>query len=717
MPTLTSKQTVQKAKVLRNEALSNRARDNFANITVETEGYLSGDAQIPEGFSRSDYRGQGYRIVNFEPDLTDRITAMIAGRSQLRATAVDGSPDIIDRMVIALMNEWKDSVHFPGVLFEWTHEGVAYNIGAARAYHDPTKLQRRGGFIGIEIPHPLSIWISPYARDPYHPLLGSDYVGYETLMTRDQLIARYGEKKRQIKQLPAYNSDAVQGDEFDPIYHLTQPFRGGSESTQKGADVWTPGSAHEQTAEKEERRGSDRIRVTNVLYEAYEEVNAEGVIDAIATWRTFTIAGDLGIEAVGKAVELEPDDVVPYNRPNIVLFLYRRSLSSVYGSGGAPAAIHDLQDAFNMTFSQIISELQEDSVWKNTIFGRTGVLSPEDKDKLLGGEPPVYLELDPDQQYMDDRPINNLFDRFEDVDTDFGKKLAILDQIIQLMRLVPGVHSSVIGDTDVEKRVSGVALHTAQQATLISQESARQHLNAASRNLGELVWNMIQEYWIFPQTIKLDNKTVIEINTRVPVTPETSQLVDLLRKQQQQGQTPRNPQTGQVLVPSGLHVDAPDGEEEIVIPLDDTEVVQAILSGRGGLDASNAEYSFNYLPLVDAEIRMDVQGDADSRDESLRQRITWASTVPEGKISWETLMEAVFVDDPYHSPDLERNRLYGERIGSIIVQSGELGQEQQQQLTQAVEQFILQLQQGSAGNQEPGQQPAPNQSNPNQGAQ
>ena len=690
---MTTKQTLKKARALRQEAKENLEYKTFSHITRETEKYLSGEGQIPVDHTRDTYRDAGYFIVNFLPDLTDRITAMLAGGLDVHVRATDGSPSILERMCMALFKESQRQIHFPGVLFEWTHEGVAFNIGVARVYHDSSRLQRRGGWIGVETPHPLSIWISPYARDPYHPLLGSDYIGYETLFTREKLKADYPELSRRIAKLDKFQDAEVSS--FDPVSSLTQS-SGSVDDTVAGDDEWVP-SGEDGGQPEDMAKDDERIRVTTVTYEDHEIVELEpGVTESIAVWKTFTVAGEV---SRGKAIVVKEDAPVPYNLPNIVLFIYRRALSSSYGTGGAPASVFDLQDSFNAVYSQVLDQVQVDSVFKQVVFERAGALSNEDKNKLLKGSGPRLLTVDPAKEYMDDTPSDRLLWRFEDMDTDSGKNLRLLDTIISLMRLVPGVHSSVVGDVDVEKRLSGIALHATQQATLIAQEPARQHLNASARNLGKLLWEAIRYYWILPQTVALDDGTTVEVNTRVPVNEQTSELVDQLM----QSPDPRG-ENGQPRVPTGLHLPSPDGDE-IVIPLREKALVAAILKGETEYSIEGAEYSFNFLPLVELEIEMDVSGDAKERGDRQRAAMQWAATLPKGTFSWETIYNQVFEGDPHASPQLERQRLYGDEIAQIITQVQELGPEAQQTLTETIKNVILQIQQGQT--QEPGQVSGP----------
>lgn len=701
MPALSDRDALRKARALRNEALNNLARQHFANIAIETESYISGDGQIPEGHTRDDYRASGYRIVNLESDLTDRITAMLAGRLNVAMRAIDGSPSVLERMCMALFNELKRAIHFSGVLFEWTSDGVTFNIGVARCYYDPARMKHRGGYIGVETPHPLSIWISPYARNPYHPLLGSEYLGYETLKTRGQLKAEYPKLARKIARLPAFVSNSQISDQFDPVYSLTQPFGGGdTRSTNEGNDDWTPVSSTEADGSGEPNgnpRDDDRIRVLELVYEAQEMVDlGPDVQEPVMTYRTFTILGDLSGKT-GDALVADPDTAVPYDLPMTVLFIYRRSKSSAYGSGGAPAGVHDLQDGFNTLYSQVMDELQEDATWKQVIFKRAGVLSEDDDYKLTNGSGPRTITLDPEREYQDNVPLNQLLMRFEDIDTDWSKKLELLQWHQAAMRTQMGVGSAVIGDEPVKPRTSGIAISSTQQATLIAQEPARQHLNAAARNLASTLWAMIKYHWILPQTINLDDGMTVEINTRVPVTPETTAKVEeLLATPDPRGDD------GRPLVPSALHVDGPDGGE-VVIPVSEKEIVQQVLSGKAGYDVQTAEWSFNFLPLVDIEIEMTVEGDAKEKAEQRRNAMSWAATLPKGDISWETKMTEAMGDNERWSPALERKRLYGDDIANILTQAQALGPQAQQMLTQVIQQTIAQLQmQGGAPGTAPG---------------
>lgn len=692
---LNEKEAREKVWQLREEALLNQARRAFASITVETEGYLSGERQIPEDMNRENYRAAGYRIINLEPGLADRITAMLAGRLNITMRAVDGSPSVIERMCVALFNELKRAIHFSGILFEWTNDGVCFNIGVARVYHDSAKMMERGGYIGIETPHPLTIWISPYARNPYHPLLGSDYIGCETVKTRGELKALYPELRRKIARLPRYEAQAGAEGQFDPLYPFTQPFgstSGETEVDSKDSDEWRPTSGDEHRTSRA-YSDDDKIRVIETTYEAHESVEiVEGISEDIAHYRTIMIAGDKE-----NSVVCEPDSPSPYGVPNIVLFVYRRSRSGPYGNGGAPALIHDVQDGANTVYSQLMDELQTDAAFKQIFLARVGVFQEGDKDKFTNGSGPRIIDIDPDHQYMDDRPIRgNLVERLSDPDVDWQKKLSLLDKHIELMRTVMGVTSSVIGDMNLEKRVSGIAVATNQQATLIAQEPARQHLNAAAKNLANVLWGFVRYHWIMPQKIRLDDGQVVEINTRVPVTPETSQLVDQLLN----APNPTNPATGAPLVPGALHVPTEDGEE--VYPLSDREEVERILRSN----PQGAEFSFNYLPLVELDVDMNVEGDDKAKGEERRGRMTWAATLPKGAFSWETVANEALGDDEYWSPQLERKRLYGDEIAQTIAAAQEMfGTQGAQMIQQAIQQAIQAMQQ-QAQAQANGQPPA-----------
>ncbi len=669
---LTDTKAMEKARALKREATTEKWNDHV-RIVKESEGYLDGSAQVPDGLTAENYReGNGYRIVNMEPDLIARITAMLAGNIDVVMRATDGSAETLERMCKALFDEWKRLVYFSGVVFEWTYAGVAFSVGVARVWHDPAKVLHRGGFVGVDVPHTLSVRVSPYARDPYHPLLGSEYVLYSYLESRERLKAMYPKLARRIDTLRPYTEET---------FEVT-----GADTSEP--DSWTPTDAMDD----------DRVRVWEVTYEALESVEVgeggEGG-EPVAEWRTFTIAGDPEDE---QALVLESDSPCPYGLPNIVLFVYERSMSSAYGTGGVPYRVHDLQDSSNVIFSQIMKEVQTDSTLKGVLFERMGVLSDSDKQRVFDGQEKI-ITLDPKQKYMDDVRSDQLLFRFQDYDTDWGKKSQLMDMIMSSMRLVTGVHSSVIGDVDMEKRVSGIALHSNQQATLIAQEPPRQHLNAAACNLARLVWEALRYHWILPQRVALDDYTVVEVNTRLPVTEETTQLVEQLMQMPdpQLGETP--------MYPSAIHV--PDGNgDEIVVPLGDLERVQEVLAS--GVEA---EYSFNYLPLIELDIRLTIEGNERESAEERRNNMTWASTMPSETFSWETRVSEAMRGNPHWSVELERRRLFGESIAQTIATVNQkYGPEMAEQLTQAVQQMILQIEQGAqeqAGGESSGAQQAP----------
>lgn len=690
--------TIRRVRIARQEALGNLARKRWANLTNITEGYLSGRGQVPDA-SEDDYIDL-YRTVNFEKDLTNRVAAMLSGgRTDFVATDHSGGNPVMVQLARALLQSVKKSNYLSGVMFEWAYNGVAYNVGAIRTYFDPSRMIERGGFIGMEIPHPLMVWVSPFARDPYHPLLGSEYVGFETLERRGDLIRRYPEKARKLRAVPRYQFEYGEegNDNFDPVASIVAPSVARQGKAGVAPDSWVPASVGETDAGENENRDDDLIRVTEFCYESTIDVEVgEGIPNLPVThWRWVKMAGNTKVDAPeSDACVIQEDEPVPYGLPPVVLFVYQRSLSSPYGEGGVPNDIHTLQDSYNVVFNSVINRMQEDDQWADAMIGRAGVLDERTKGSILAGQPQRYLEVDPEERYGM-LNIDQIITRLKATDPDWSKKVAVLDRLQDIMRTVAGVNSSVIGDIDLAKRTSGVALHSSQQATLVAQEAARQHLNAAAGHLANLIWAMVKYHWIVPQKVMLPNGTEVDINQRIPVTPETTAMVEQLLALPVEQQIDEQ---GRPLVPTAIHIAQPDGDE-MVIPLAEQGLARAAIAQAG----ADAEYSLNYVPMLDLELDMVVEADEAERSEKARGMMAWADSLTGGTWSWETKVAEAKKSDPYWSVDLERSRLFGDQIAKVLTDvKAQGGPQAQQMIMQAIVGALQQIQQGAtAGGQPP----------------
>lgn len=698
---------VSRLQSCRNEAMQNVGRRDFAKQTRYTERYLAGK-QVPESLAGQAEQGD-YRVVNFEADLTDRVTAMLSGgRTPVHMRASGDYDEILIDACRWLFDEEMRQVHFPGIIFEWIHDAVAYNVGAVRAFFDPSRLIERGGYIGLENIHPLSIWISPFARDPYHPLLGSDYIGYETLYRRRDLVRMYPDKARKINSLSAYNRFQNDEGEDDPVSPLLGGIADGGESTQSGADQWRKSGTTSMNEDEYNKSAKDLIRVIEFEYEDAESipVGPDGESPAsISGWRRVVVAGECN-GAGSDTVVLEDDEQIPYGIPTITLIILRRTTDSQYGNGGLPTRVHDLQDAFNVLFSVRMKEMQEDSVWSQIRFAKAGVLDPSDKNNIMGpASKPRIIEIDPDNEYPD-RDINDLIGRLREDHVDWQASSQALGEMAQLMRTVYGVSSAVIGDAEL-KRTSGIALHSAQQAVLVAQEAARQHINAGVTNIANLLWQMIRYHWIVPQRVLSGDGTSLEINLRMPVImtdEQGNESMQALEAVQALIHEARPELKGKPFIPGALHIPLEDGDEE-VIPLTDEQAVEAVLSGGAGFtpqQIAESEFSFNYLPALELEIDMEVESDDVERNRQKREAMQWAAQANTGFWSWETLASNAMNDDPKWTPDLERRRLYGNQIAQVLRESQQLEQMApgaQQMLMNVIQQTIQQIMQQAQSGQ------------------
>lgn len=662
---------IEELRRRRHTAMDNPDRVSFMKRCVLTNEYLAG-RQAPSSASTI-YDDEGdtrdhYHIVNFMADIVDRITAMIAaGRLDFQITRKTDAVDDLVKMARIILDDWKDSAHLQGRVYESISDMVKYGVGALRMYVDPTRDIERGGFIGLESVFPGQIIISPTARDPFHPLLGSEYIIYETVHRRGQLKEMYPEHKNDIDKLGPFDMEAANADEQNPLYLRTRNagiagIIGPSEYV--GADDTDP--------------DDDLIVWSEYIHERIEMEDVLEVRMPVRKWYRCALLG--AVEADQNTIIVEKEEEIPTNMPPFILFTSWLRTDSAWGVG-APTRMFDLQDIFNVFISSLVKEIQIEAAWKGRKLTRAGILDEDDRAAFMNGETDL-LEIDPKGEFRD-VPLNQLWgDAGSDSSTDFSKRTAVMNTIIELMRTVSGTYAPVLGDVDVEKRVSGVALNTAQQAVMIAQEAIRHHINAQMKNLGNLAWETIKFHRIVPFSIpSADGGPMYNVNARTPANEATATEIEQMQTSGKYD-TPEG-----MMIPTSFHAVSAENDE-LVLPINsEQEIVDTVDSG--GYD--EYEFGFNTLSVLDFDVKVVIDSEYAQKADQRRQLMAWAANVRPGFWSATTLMKEAKRDDPDWSIEAERAELMTDELAATVNEAAKRGPQAVQMAMQMVQQALQQM--------------------------
>lgn len=662
----------------RSQALNNPARAEWMNSVDVIADYLDGK-QYPENYDPE--KDDQYLVLNTLPDFVDRITAMVGG-GRLDVTMVkrDESVDELVKMARALFEYLKEVCTLKGQSHEGIHDVVAFGVATWRGFVDPTRIMPPGPFIGLEVVTPGQVWINPRANNPYHPLFGSEYIGYESWRPRNELMDEFPKKARYIRDVPAMDLSQLSTLSIDhPLYHATRSIREDGAIDVEGSHGWSRAGPADTGRIADHDKEYDPLAITEYVYESIEQREVLDMIVPVRVWKTFTVIG--AIDEDDKSVIAKPDEEIPYGLPPFVMCMAQKRAGSPW-SLGLPWRILDPQDMVNVFTSDEVVQLQADSQWRETKFTRPGVFDENDKDQVLEGNPPHLIELDPKNEFPD-APFNALLGQVDVTDIDWSKKTALRNGMLDLMRTLIGVHSPVIGDISMEKRVSGIALSTAQQAVLVAQETLRLHVDMAMTNIGRMLWALVRHYWIWPHHLPaMEGHQDYWLNQRVVATPETAAAAE-------QALNTKNYQDeeGRVMVPTSFHAVTGDNEE-VVLPIQEKEQIIAAVQSPG---FTSTEFGFNYMPLLDLDVKMVVDADYAQKNEKRRNDMSWAAQMPKGVWAMETIWTEAMRDNPGWSADVERRKLFGDQIAAVLTQIAGLGDQAQAVAMQALQQALQAL--------------------------
>ena len=190
---------VKKIRRYKKFAIENSSRNDFINKLREVDAYIAG-RQYPDNVEE-DFP---YQVINIVSDFVDRMSAMIGGgRLDVLMQRRDEIYDDLVKMAKLQFDKWKEVSNFKGKNHEVIRDMVKYGVGVIHPYIDPTELIEMGGMIKLEVVYPGQIWINPLANDPYDPILGSDFIGYDTIVRRQELMERYPKSRSDIKNIEA----------------------------------------------------------------------------------------------------------------------------------------------------------------------------------------------------------------------------------------------------------------------------------------------------------------------------------------------------------------------------------------------------------------------------------------------------------------------------------------------------------------------------------
>ena len=659
---------VKKIRRYKKFAIENSSRTDFINKLREVDAYIAG-RQYPDNVEE-DFP---YQVINIVSDFVDRMSAMIGGgRLDVLMQRRDEIYDDLVKMAKLQFDKWKEVSNFKGKNHEVIRDMVKYGVGVIHPYIDPTELIEMGGMIKLEVVYPGQIWINPLANDPYDPILGSDFIGYDTIVRRQELMERYPKSRSDIKNIEAY-SFSDDGSK-KTLGQKNVAISGVSRYMPTPTDFSTRGTTQVEPSDSKE---DDYITVTEFEYFRIEK-NEGGV--ATKVWYRCIVAGDTESEDSEQCVVLERETRIPYNSPTFVMYQYWNKSDSPW-SMGVPSKIFDLQDLLNVYATSIMADTQNDSRWRNIRWTKVGLLGEDDKSQILSGKPPAIIELG-DNTNPPEGSINDLVTQLRSEDNDYQKKLGTLNLLIDMARSIVGITSSATGDVNLEKRVSGVAVDTLQRATLLPQETPRIHIDAAVTNVASLVWRMMKHHWIVPYTISDPNgEGSFYVNQRMPMNVESAQMVEGMQRTQNFNID------GNTMIPTSVNA-IDENNEETVFPISDTDgITEAIESGM----FKEFEFGFNYLPILEIDVKCTIDAEYAQKQRQRMEAMMWANNFQPGIWSSERIMQEAMRDDPSFNTELENKKKFGDKIASLIseMNKAKIPAEMQDQLLNQLQQTVV----------------------------
>ena len=673
-------QLTDKAHAARDEGRSKPHRE-FCDRVDNTDKYMLGD-QKPDRFKTAEnkYRDP-YIVTNLIADIADR-SASLTGTGQFEISI--GQPPWVPEAIVNMKRDqfynWYRAAHVEERVHQLARNAAIYGFGFLRMYVDSTRVPDLGGFIGVEVPNPRQVWLHPMARDPIERLMGSPYVGYETLSPARNVIARYPDMERALSRLvnpkvpmPGYD------DETDPVAHLTQPYEPAEGERNEGEGGWNASSRATPVIGAAGANWDSYIRRTEYQWNTIEPIKINGEWMERTVWWMSQFAGEWNDPDGPILLDTYP---ILYGQPTIVCASAWERSDSPYSSGLIDK-LGDQQDAYNMTMSSVVKIVQTDARYRTILMVREGALDPEQEEQIERGDPPDLIKVGAEGAF-EDAPIGELFGRLNFQDVDFSKKLALLDYILGQMRNVSGIHQPVVGELSPSSRQSALAMQEARRTVSAAQETLREHIGSSVKYLGELASAMIDTHWIVEHELPaIGNSGGQVVNKQLPVTPER---VAMLQQMLATGQKELKTQDGQTFIPTTIHVlrTTDSGYEEEVIDLDDQEAIDSIEQQQG---VETVNVGFNYLPAFNLNVTLELLADYSERRQEEKDTLIVMERTKVGSVSYETWVRTFMKDMPGWTFEREiRNRM-GDQFTELWLKLQQGSPELLQQAVQMIEQL------------------------------
>ena len=602
----------------RSIALNADVRNEFNRGLVVAEAYLSGE-QYPEFQAPTTH--DPYFVINLCADLVDRLVPLIAGgRLVTHIEVQDPEYTKLGRIQERFHVAWQKAVMLREKNLEVARDMIATGLGVARGYVDPYKSIEIGGELGIERIYPSHIWIDPSARDPFDPLLGSKYIGYETAVPASFLMMEHPEFREAIaRDVLAPLNPSVVRNENDPIGPILDSL-----------------SHTNAIPDKQPSVASDLVRTIEFQWKDYERAEDKSWFEV---WKRSLAIG----APDGTVRQILASEIIPYGRPTFVLQSSSVRRNSPYGQG-ILSRIGDVQDLLNVIISMIMKAGMMSAKVQNVIFTYAEDLDPGARAQIARGEIPAVLVLSGSSRK--EGPIQDKVGQMRFQLQNYGAFANLLGQLIGLLEGASGVNAASRGAVSPEKRVSGVALDQLMARSEQARDTQKAHMNAAVTNLGKLGHAMAIYHWASPMVIQGGNALPDYVNQRVPMTIEGSEVVDRLRAQ---------PSTiGPVLMPNAIGIETSQGDYE-THPLS-ADNVEWALGELGTGQAIGADYILNDMGM-DVNLSITVEADFMERHQDKVNALMNVARIMPGSVSWETLVSTVMEIYPDFSIEAERDKL------------------------------------------------------------
>lgn len=659
----------------RQESLNCEIRRDFERELVVADAYISGE-QYPEGYLSEEH--DPYYVVNMVADFVDRLAPMIAG-GRLRTIVEITEDEFKDLEHIARIwhEMWQRDVMLRERFLEMTKDMISFGVGCLRAYVDPSEEIELGGKFKLERVYPGQIWIDPMARDPFHPLLGSPYIGYDTVVRAGDLIAQFPDKEEEIleaslddKAIAAY----IKNTENSTIGSLLESFA--SRSITTGDRVSWP---HKTEGEVYDRP----VVLTQYEWQQTELVKLPSEIGGHQPVKTWYAALAVSKEPDAPGVVLAVDEI-PYEMPTFVLQSSWIRRNSPYGQG-IVSRLGDPQDLLNVMVSMTAKAGMLTTRMGQTFVAYADKLDPAARYQLMEGDIPNLIELEDDHS---GRPPDQVIKQLDARMPDFAPIAAIMGQLVGFMENISGVHTAARGAVRPEKRTSGIAIQAMQSADIAARDNQKAHANACAMHLGMLGWKMLTVHRTEAMRIRTP-KGPTYINQRIPIGPYAGRRIDELRAMVGK----RN--GGPPMIPNGIRLIKGEEEEEVMPLAPETaeEAVSRIMNG----EAVGADVVINDMVSLDVKVRILVEADYETQYQQKMEALNVALRMYPGSIDLRTYLEALTDKFPEMDVDTILERLYGDGLAKQIMS---LPPELQQQVGMYLQNLLQQLQTGAV-------QPAP----------